>query len=83
MLVDRYVPKTNHFIKLMVGFQFHFNRFNGVEKIVDEKNDNILVHPPTRTKQKNRIFWHLDETPCKFWQKRQVLKFNLIEYYNL
>ena len=25
----------------MVGFQFNFNRFNGVEKIVDEKNDNI------------------------------------------
>ena len=48
MFVDRYVPKTNiHFVKLMVGFQFLFNRFNGVEKIVDEKNDNI--YPPART----------------------------------
>ena len=38
MFVDRYVPKTNQrFILLMVGFQFHFNGFNGVEKIVDEK----------------------------------------------
>ena len=43
MFVYRYVPKTNHFIKLMVGFQFHFNRLNGVEKI-DEKYDNIHPH---------------------------------------
>ena len=45
-----------HFVKLMVGFQFHFNRCNGVEKIVDEKNDNIhtyihtYIHTSARTK---------------------------------
>ena len=51
MFVDRYIPKTNHFVKLMVGFQFHFNRFNCVEKIVDEKNNNIhpAIHPYIRT----------------------------------
>ena len=56
MFVDRYVPKKKkqsalHFVKLMVGFQFHFNRFNGVEKIVDEKNDNIhaSIYPSIRT----------------------------------
>ena len=42
MFVDRYVPKTNP--RLMVGFQFHFNWFNGVEKIVDDKNYNIHPH---------------------------------------
>ena len=33
----------------MVGFYFHFNRCNGVEKIVDAKNDNIhpSIHPHT------------------------------------
>ena len=31
----------------MVGFQFHFNRLNGVEKIADEINDNI--HPSIHT----------------------------------
>ena len=48
MFVDRYEPKTNqHFILLKVGFQFHFNRFNGGEKIVGRKNDNIhpSIHP--------------------------------------
>ena len=45
MFVDRYVPKTNQrFILLMVGFQFHFNGFNGVEKIVDEKTITS-IHP--------------------------------------
>ena len=31
----------------MLSFQFHFNWFDGVEKIVDEKNDNIhpSIHP--------------------------------------
>ena len=31
----------------MVGFQFHFHRFNGVEKIEDEQNENIhpSIHP--------------------------------------
>ena len=31
----------------MVDFQFHFNLFNGVEKIMDEKNNNIhpSIHP--------------------------------------
>ena len=48
MFVDRYVPKTIPFVKLMVGFQFYFNRFNDLEKIVDEKNTNI--HPFARTK---------------------------------
>ena len=32
LFVGRYVPKPNHFIKGMVGFQFHFNRLNGVKK---------------------------------------------------
>ena len=49
MSVGCYVAKTNRrfiFLKyIMVGFQFHFNRFNGVEKIVDEKNDHIHAHP--------------------------------------
>ena len=49
MFVDRYVPKTNHFVKLMVGFQFHFNRCNGVEKIVDKKTITSL-HTSARTK---------------------------------
>ena len=53
MFVDRYVPKTYHVVKLMVGFQFHFDRFNGVEKTVDEKNENIHpiihTHPSIRT----------------------------------
>ena len=43
----RYVPKTQqlalHFVKVRVGFQFHFNRLNGAEKIVDEKK--ISVRP--------------------------------------
>ena len=47
MFVARYVPKTNHFVKLVVGFQFHFNRFNGVEKIVDEKKESIHPSMPT------------------------------------
>ena len=52
MVVDRYIQKSNHFVKLIVGFQFHFNRFNGVEKTVDEKNDNIhpSIHPSAQTK---------------------------------
>ena len=60
MFVDRYVPKTNQrfiLLKLMVGFQFLFKRFNGVEKIVDEKNDNI--HPsihPHRPNEKIALF---------------------------
>ena len=65
----------------MLGFQFHFNRFNSVEKIVDEKND--IIHPSAPTQWKNRTFWPLDETPYNFWQNRHVLKFNPIEYYNL
>ena len=32
-----------HFVKTMVGFQFHFNRLNGVVNIVDEKKCNILT----------------------------------------
>ena len=66
-----------------LSLQFHFNRFNCVEKIVDEKNDNIhpSIHPHALNK-KNRTFWPLDETPCNFWQNRHVLKLNLIEYFN-
>ena len=45
MFVDRYYKNYSalYFVKLMVDFQFHFNRFNGMEKIVDEINENI--HP--------------------------------------
>ena len=74
-----------HFVKLLVGFLFHFNRCNSVEKIGCRKNDNIhpSIHPSTHTKRKNCTFWPLDETPCNFWQNPHVLKFNLIEYYNM
>ena len=54
----------------MVGFQFHFNRWRGVEKIVDRKNDNIhpsihtyiptYIHSSAQTKWKNRTFWPLE-----------------------
>ena len=42
--MDRYLPQTNHFVKVVVGFEFHFNQCNGLEKIVDEKIDNV---PPS------------------------------------
>ena len=50
MFENQYVPKTNQRFKLMVGFQFHLNYFNGVEKIVNEKNDNIHLAKPPRAK---------------------------------
>ena len=34
-----------HFLKVKVAFQFHYNRLNGVEKIVDEKIRVKYVHP--------------------------------------
>ena len=43
----RYVQKTKNFVKVMVGFQYHFNRLRGVEQIVDEKKGNIF--PSIRT----------------------------------
>ena len=47
-------PVSGHpvnFVKVIVGFQFHFNRLNGCGKIVDEKKGNISkyihlsIHP--------------------------------------
>ena len=68
MLVDRYEPKTNNFVKLVVGFHFHFNRFNGVEKIVDEKFDH--THPTIRTHfLKKSHFLASGRDPIAFFSK--------------
>ena len=57
MFVGRNVTKTNplHFVKVIVGFQFHFNRLNGVEKIVDEKTPTSIQSHALN--EKNRTFW--------------------------
>ena len=36
-----YQKLISAFVKVIVGFQFHFNRLNGVEKIDDEKKGPI------------------------------------------
>ena len=71
MFVGQCVQKTNNFVKVTVCFQFHFNRLNSVEK-------RIL-----RTKLKKPHFLGPRRDPIYFWQNRQLLVFNLIEYYNL
>ena len=50
MFEGRYVQTTFHFVKVMVGFKFHFNRLNVVENIVDEKKGDI--HIPACTNEK-------------------------------
>ena len=37
MFVGLYIQKTNQ--RFIVGIQFHINRLNGVEKIVNEKKE--------------------------------------------
>ena len=69
----------------MVGYQFHLNRMNCVEKIVDEKKGKIHTRTsmhPHALNEKIALFGRWAETPSNFWQNPQMLKFNLNEYYN-
>ena len=58
----------------MVGFQFLFNRFNGVGKIVDEKNDNIhtYIHPHALNEKLH--FLASGRDPMKFLAKQTRAK---------
>ena len=65
----------------MVGFQFHFNRLNDVEKIVDEKNDHIHTHITVvsiiaryATSHKKRLQHHVNEEASKLLNVQKLTR---------